>query len=185
MSSSRIRAALAALAILLATPLSGAAQDGFALKLGAAFNSSQVEDRQSGLRLSDAAGWNIGAEYLLPGGIALGLSGYTAGSPQAFDFSEGSLVFLADANYFFFLPMLPVTPYAGLNLGLGSHRLSELDSARPKVDFGDSGYQVGVRLQATRHLGVDVQYRRVSGTVGDDQSSAFDRDQFILSVALF
>jgi hypothetical protein len=116
--------------------------------------------------------------------LAVGLSAYTAGSPDAFDTSEGSLIFLADANLYLKLP-LPVTPYAGMHVGLGSYQLRELEGARPDVDFGDRGYQFGLRFQATRALGLDAQYRRVAGSLYEEQGSEFERNQFILSVALF
>jgi hypothetical protein len=89
-----------------------AAQDGFALKFGTVFNSSTVEDRESDLRLSDAAGWHLGAEYVFAN-LGVGLSGYTAGGPSDFSMSEGSLVFLGEANYFFKLPLFPVSPTRG------------------------------------------------------------------------
>src|SRR5690348_10471519 len=85
------------LTAILLVPATGAAQQGFALKAGPVFNSSDVREEETSLRLSDAAGWGAGIEYVLPLGIALGVSGYTAGSPNDFDLSEGSLVMLADA----------------------------------------------------------------------------------------
>ena len=171
--------------LLVSLPSLAPAQEGFALKLGVAFNSSEVEDADTDLRLSDAAGWSIGAEYALPLGVTIGLSGYTAGSPDAFDTSEGSLVFLADANYFLRLPSVPISAYGGLHVGLGTYRLDEIESARPEVDFGDRGYQFGLRFQPTSLIGLDAQYRRVSGSLTNEQGSDFERDQFLLSVALF
>jgi hypothetical protein len=179
----RILLLLPALAVLL--PAAAVAQEGLAVKLGAAFNSTVVEDRQTDLRPSDAAGWSAGLEYVLPGGLGVGVSGYTAGSPDDFDVSSGSLVFLGEATYFVRLPGLPVTPYGGVHFGLGTYRLSDLDDARPTVDFGDRGYQFGVRVQLTGLLGADAQYRRVSESLRGEQASAFERTQYIFSVTLF
>ncbi len=180
-----ILSGLAVLA-LIATPAGAHAQDGFALKVGGVFNSSTVEDRESDLRLSDAAGWSVGAEYVLPGGWGIGLSGYTTGSPDAFDTSQGSLVVLADLNYFFRLPLLPISPYAGLHVGLGTYTLRDVqDRVRPQVDFGDRGWQVGVRFQPTAILGLDAQLRRVSGSLAGEQDASFDQRQVVLGVTIF
>lgn len=176
--------AAAALALIAATP--AAAQQGFALKGGAVFNSSTVEDRETNLRLADAAGWHIGAEYVLPLGIGIGISGYTSGSPDDFDTSSGSLVMLAEANYFFNLPILPISPYLGVHTGLGSYRLDDVrDRVRPEVDFGDFGYQVGVRFQPIAILGLDLQLRNVSGSLGGDQGGSFETRQVLLGVTVF
>ncbi len=161
------------------------AQDGFALKFGAAFNSSTVEARETDLRFSDAAGWSLGAEYVLPLGFGIGVSGYTAGSPRAFDVDESSMVFVADANYFLRIPGLPVAPYAGAHVGLGRYRFDEVEDARPEVEFGDLGYQLGIRLQVARSLGIDAQFRAVSRAADADQEPAFERKQFLLSATLF
>jgi hypothetical protein len=170
--------------LLIAAPAT--AQDGLALKLGGVFNSSTVEERETDLRLADAAGWNVGAEYVFPGGWGVGLSGYTTGSPDAFDTSRGSLVVLADLNYFFRLPLLPLAPYAGLHVGLGTYTMQDVqDGARPRVDFGDRGYQFGVRFQPTSILGIDAQFRRVSGSLADEQEVEFETRQFVLGVTLF
>lgn len=160
-------------------------QDGFALKVGAAFNSSTVEALETDLRFSDAAGWTLGAEYILPLGFGIGVSGYTVGSPRAFEISESSMVFLADANYFLRIPGLPLSPYAGVHAGLGRYRFDEVDEARPDVEFGDLGYQFGIRLQAARMLGIDAQFRSISRSAGADQDAGFERKQFLLSATLF
>ncbi len=151
------------LAFSLALPALSAAQDGFALKVGGVFNSTDVKELETDLRLSDAAGWSVGAELLLPLGLAVGVSGYTTGSPDSFDFSEGSLVALADANYFLRLPLFPVAPYAGLHVGLGTYTIDDVrEGLAPDVDFGDVGFQVGVRLQAMRTLGIAFAIRSSS-----------------------
>jgi hypothetical protein len=171
-------------ALVISSPV--AAQDGFGLKLGGVFNSSTVEERETDLRLADAAGWNVGLEYVLPGGIGVGVSGYTTGSPTNFDTSQGSLVLLADLNYFFRLPLLPIAPYLGLHVGLGTFQMQDVqEGARPQVDFGDRGYQFGVRFQPTSILGLDAQLRQVSGSIAGSQDSSFETRQIILGVTLF
>jgi len=181
----RIAPAIAALLVLvIGSP--AVAQDGFGLKLGGVFNSSTVEARETDLRPSDAAGWNLGLEYVLPGGLGLGVSGYTTGSPTHFDTSEGSLVVLADLNYFLRIPLLPIAPYLGLHVGLGTYRLQDVqDGVRPQVDFGDRGYQFGVRFQPTAIFGLDAQLRQVSGSIAGSQDSSFETRQIVLGVTLF
>lgn len=169
---------------LLAAP--AAAQDGFALKGGAVFNRSTVDDEGRNLSLSEAAGWNLGAEIVLPLGLGVGISGYTSGSPDDFDASQGSLVVLGEANYFLRLPFLPVAPYAGVHVGLGTYTLDDVeDRVRPEVDFGDLGYQLGVRFQPTAVLGIDAQFRRVSGSLAGQQDASFDTNQVLLGITLF
>ena len=176
---------LALIAAVSAAP--AAAQSGFALKGGLVFNSSDVEGDRSDLDLSDAAGFHVGAEYLLPLGVAVGISGYTAGAPGDFSVSEGSLLVLGDANYFMDFPILPITPYAGLHVGLGTFELSDFEqgTARPEVDFGDLGWQIGLRFQPMPILGIDAQYRRVSGSLRGEQDTSFETNQFLIGVTVF
>lgn len=174
---------LALAAVATAAPAS--AQGGFALKGGLVFNSSDVEDDGTSTGLSDAAGFHVGAEYMLPLGVAVGISGYTAGSPGDFDTSEGSLLVLGDANYFFSLPLVPLRPYVGAHVGLGTLDLGDVQgTARPEVDLDDLGYQLGLRFQPTRKLGVDAQYRRVSGSLDNEQSTEFETDQVLIGATL-
>lgn len=185
---SRYRSLALAMGLAIAGVAPVAAQSGFALKGGLVFNSSEVRGADSyDVRPSDAAGFHLGAELVLPLGIGIGVSGYTAGSASDFDASEGSLVMLGEANYFFDLPVLPVTPYAGLHVGLGTLDLRQVDGGAPQpaVDTGDLGYQVGARLRLGRMLGLDAQYRRVSYSLQDQQGPEFDNDQLLLGVTLF
>jgi len=176
----------AVLAITLAATLPLNAQSGFALKGSAVFNSSDVEAEGTETDLADAAGFNVGAEYILPNGIGLGVAGYTVGSPSDFDVSEGSLVMLAEANYFINIPLLPITPYAGLHVGLGTYDLDDVENAvRPEVDFGDRGWQVGLRFQPTPMFGLDAQFRRVSGSLSGEQDASFDTNQVLIGVTIF
>jgi hypothetical protein len=174
------------IAAVLIVPVPASAQQGFALKAGPVFNSSDVREQETSLRLSDAAGWSAGIEYLLPMGLAFGLSGYTAGSPDAFDVSEGSLVMLAETNLFVKLPLLPFMTYGGVHVGLGTYTIDEVRAReRPTIDFGDRGWQVGARIQLFKQLGIDAQYRRVSGSLAGDQDDSFETNQFTLGAALF
>jgi len=167
-----------------AAPVSG--QSGFGLKVGGVFNSSTVEERETDLRLADAAGWNLGIEYVSAGGLGLGLSGYTTGSPTHFDRDRGSFVVLADANYFLRIPLLPIAPYAGVHMGLGTYRLEDVqDGVRPRVGWRDRGHQYGVRFQPMSILGIDAQIRRVSGSLADQQDRSFETRQVVLGVTLF
>lgn len=174
------------LVFFLAVPSSLFAQQGPALKLGALFNQTRVEDERQDLRPSDATGWSVGAEYVLPLGLGVGLSAFTAGSPDEFSLAEGSLVVLGEANYFIRLPLLPLSPYAGFHVGLGTYALEDVENRpRSEVDFGDLGYQLGVRFQPTSLLGLDAQYRRVSGHVAHEQGVELESGQWILGVTLF
>ncbi len=163
-----------------------AAQDGFALKGGAVFNRSSVDDPARSLSLSEAAGWNLGAEVVLPLGLGVGISGYTSGSPDDFDASRGSLVVLGEANYFLKLPFLSLAPYAGVHVGMGTYSLDDVENmVRPEVDFGDLGYQFGVRFQPSPFLGIDAQFRRVSGSIAGQQDSGFESNQVLIGLTLF
>ena len=181
-----ILAGLLAMGTLIAGVSRAEAQDGIALKGGAVLNRNTVDREGRDLRLSDVTGWALGAEVVLPLGIGVGISGYTSGSPDDFDVSRGSLVMLGEANYFLKLPFLPVAPYAGAHVGLGTYTLDDVENGvRPQVDFGDLGYQFGVRFQATPLLGLDAQVRRVSGSIAGQQDARFDSNQVLFSVTLF
>lgn len=175
---------LAALVIAVARGGVAEAQSGFALKGSLLFNSSDVEGTETDYE--DSSGFNIGAEYVLPLGIGIGVSGYTAGSPEDFNFSEGSLIVLGEANYFINIPLLPVSPYVGAHVGLGTVELGDLENTpRPEADFDDLGFQVGVRFQPLPMLGIDAQYRRVSGSLAEIQDSEFESNQFLIGITLF
>lgn len=125
---------------------------------------------------------------MLPLGIGLGIAGYTAGSPGDFDTSEGSLVMLGEANYFFSLPLLPISPYAGVHVGLGTLDMGELQDVRhrrPEVDFDDLGFQLGIRFQPSPLIGLDAQYRRVSGKLEGEQGTGFDTNQILIGLTVF
>lgn len=173
-------------ALLFASAAPAAAQSGFALKGGLVFNEGTVNEARADEQIPQSNGFHVGLEYVLPLGIGVGVSGYTVGAPEDFDTGEGALNFLAEANYFFKLPILPIAPYAGVHVGLGTYSLGEVaDGPEPEVDFGDLGYQVGVRIQPTRLIGIDAQYRRVSGSLAENQEASFESDQFVVGITLF
>jgi hypothetical protein len=175
----------AALFLPGAAPL--AAQGGFALKGGFVLNQHVVDEARIVREIPDAHGFTLGAELFL-GALGVGVSGYTAGGASSFDFTDGSFNVLADLNYRLKLPLLPIAPYAGVHTGLGSYSFSEIrngDADRPDIDFGDIGLQLGVRLQPTSLIGIDVQYRRVSGSLAVAQDVGFSTNQFLVGLTLF
>lgn len=177
---------LTALGLAFGAAGTAQAQSGFALKGSMLFSSSSVEDEGTELDYEDSMGFNIGAEYVLPMGIGIGVAGYTAGSPDDFDFSEGSFIALGEANYFLSLPFLPVSPYVGAHVGLGTVELGDIENTpRPEVDFGDLGFQVGVRFQPLEMVGIDAQYRRVSGSLQAEQDPDFSSNQVLIGITLF
>ena len=177
---------LSTLALAFGAAGAAEAQSGFALKGGLLFNSSSVEAEGQDLNIEDSKGFNVGVEYVLPFGIGIGVTGYTAGSPEDFDFSEGSLITLGEINYFVNVPTLPISPYVGAHTGLGAVEISEVeDMPVPEVDFGDLGFQVGVRIQPHPMLGIDAQYRRVSGSLRQLQAAEFESNQFLIGITLF
>lgn len=177
---------LSTLALAFGAAGTADAQSGFALKGSLLFNSSSVEAEGQNLDYEDSNGFNVGAEYVLPFGIGIGISGYTAGSPDDFNFSEGSLITLGEVNYFVNVPALPISPYIGVHTGLGTVEISEIeDTPTPEVDFGDIGFQVGLRFQPHSMFGVDAQYRRISGSLRQAQSADFESNQFLIGVTLF
>src|SRR5690606_23959200 len=77
-----------------------------------------AEEAQDTRQLPDADAFGLGAEFVLPFGIGVGVSGFTASSDEA-EFESREFTILGEANYFFRLPMLPISPYAGVHAGLG------------------------------------------------------------------
>jgi hypothetical protein len=178
---------LLSLLLLLGAALPAQAQQGFALKGHYLYNSSSIS-RERTDTLPDANGFGIGAELVLPLGIGVGVSGYTSGGVSEQDVETTTLTVLAEANYFFRLPLLPVSPYAGVHAGLGQYTREDVQNPqRPQIRDGatELGYQVGVRVQLLRTLGLDAQYRRVSTSAFEAQDERLERRQFLVGVALF
>ena len=183
----RIRTALFSLLLVLGTAAGAHAQQGFALKGHYIFNSSAVSEERADT-FPDANGFSIGAEIVLPFGIGVGVSGYTAGGVTEQDVETSSLNVLAEANYFLDLPLLPISPYAGVHAGLGRFSKEDLDDPQaPEIEDTRTqlGFQVGVRVQLNSLLGLDAQYRRVSTSAAENQESGLDRNQYLVGVTLF
>lgn len=179
---------LLALSVLLGASLPAGAQQGFALKGHLLYNSSSVRaERQD--TLPDASGFGIGAELVLPFGVGVGVSGYTSGGASEADVETTTLTVLAEANYFFLRSLPLLSPYVGVHAGLGSYsREYPDDLSRPELrdrSATELGWQLGARLQLTRTLGVDAQYRRVSTSAFEAQGGRLERSQFLVGVALF
>lgn len=165
------------------------AQSGFALKGHYVFNESNVQDaRDSGFEeIPSADGFGLGAEFVLPMGIGIGVTGYTEGKATEFDTETSGFGVIAEANYFLKLPVLPVRPYLGVHAGLGHYTIDELGDANPKIEDSRTqlGWQAGVRVQLTPMIALDGQFRHMSDSASDDQSPDLERNQVLIGVALF
>lgn len=160
------------------------AQEGFALKGHYLYNSSAREGVRDSIPA--ASGFSIGAEYVLPFGVGLGVAGYAAGGfDDLFDDEGSSLTGLVEANYFLKLPLIPLAPYAGVHAGLGRYRSRDIDGLLKDTERAQLGYQFGVRIQAFSLLGLDAQYRRVSNSASLDQDRGLERSQILVGVTLF
>ena len=162
------------------------AQSGFALKGHYIVNSSAADDAQAARQLPDADAFGLGAEFVLPFGIGVGVSGYTAQDDTEIESREFTI--LGEANYFFKLPLLPIAPYAGVHAGLGV--LDQESVSDPALEIQDKsrsqlGFQLGVRFLLTQLVGLDAQWRRMSTSADEDQDDRLERDQVVLGVTLF
>jgi len=183
----RARTFFLSLALVLGFAAAAQAQQGFALKGHYIFNSSTVNSER-GDTLPDADGFGIGAELVLPMGIGVGVSGYTSSGVSDFDVETSSLTALAEVNYFLQLPLLPVSPYAGVHAGIGRFSKEDLENpSTPKINDTRTqlGYQIGVRVQLGSLLGLDGQYRRVSTSAAENQGSGLERNQYLIGITLF
>lgn len=186
--SNRVRTVFLSLYLVLGCAATAQAQQGFALKGHYIFNSSAVNDDDRTDELPESSGVSIGAELVLPFGLGVGVSGYTASGVSDLDVETTSLTALAEANYFLRLPLVPVSPYAGVHAGLGRFSREDLDDPQaPEIEDTRTqlGFQVGVRVQLGSMLGIDGQYRRVSTSAAEDQDSGLERNQYLLGVTLF
>ncbi len=179
---------LAAAALLLGgSAASLHAQQGFALKGHLLFNKSTVDEANETRDVPDEDGFGLGAELVLPMGIGIGISAYTNGKASNADFETQSFGVLAEANYFLDLPVIPITPYAGLHAGLGRYTIDDLDDPDPEIEDSrtELGWQVGARWQITRMFGIDAQYRQVSASASEDQSPDLERKQVLVGITIF
>ncbi len=169
-----------------ATPLS--AQEGFALKGHYIFNESTADDATTE-QIPAEDGIGLGAEYVFPFGLGIGVSGYTSDGMDEFDAETSEVTVLGEANYFLSFPLLPVSPYVGVHAGVGSFDREELEN-NPEFNLEDTtrtqlGWQIGVRFQPISLVGIDAQYRRMSTSADEGQDDSFERNQFLLGVTLF
>jgi hypothetical protein len=161
------------------------AQSGFALKASHIYNHVQSK---GATEVNGASGFGVGAEYVLPiVGLGVGVSAYTVGRPGEFNFENSTVNAVAEANYFFKLPLIPVAPYAGVHTGLGQFALGDNDriDARPRDGWRQVGFQAGVRVQLISLLGVDAQFRRVSSSLAAGQGDELSRNQVLVGITLF
>src|SRR5690606_12507673 len=95
---------------------------------------------------------------------------------------------LGELNYFFDIPLFPVSPYLGVHAGLGV--LDQDNVSDPSLEIQDKnrsqlGYQLGVRVQLSQMVGLDAQWRRMSTSADADQDDRLERNQVLLGVTLF
>ena len=182
--------ALAGIAALAAAPALQA-QSGFALKGHYVFNESKVDDaRNSGFNdVPSPDGFSVGAEFVLPMGIGIGATAYTEGKATDVNTRTSSFAVLAEANYFARLPIIPLRPYAGIHAGIGRYTIEDVSGGTADPEIKDNrtqlGYQLGVRWQVTRMIGIDGQFRHVSDSASEDQSPDLERNQFLLGITVF
>lgn len=182
--------------LLLATAALGAAQtrqaqaqSGFALKGHFIVNASSADDARENRDIPVTEGFDLGAEFILPFGVGIGISGYRATeSDRDIGAETREFTVLAEANYFLRLPLIPIAPYAGVHAGLG--KLSRGDISDPDLEIRDQtrsqlGYQFGLRFQASPTVGVDAQWRHMSTATAESQDGRFDRNQVLLGITLF
>lgn len=164
-----------------------AAQSGFALKGHYLYNEVTARGAEEDREIPSEDGFSLGAELMLPFSIGVGVSAYANGRAREADLETQSFGVLAEANYFFDLPILPITPYAGLHAGLGRYTYEDVGSADPAIKDSRTqlGFQLGLRWQLTSMFGLDAQYRRVSDSASDDQSPDLNRNQVLVGVTLF
>ena len=178
---------LLAAAVLTAGAAPVSAQSGFALKGHFLYNQSTAEEADREDELPSEDGFSLGAEFVLPMNIGVGVSAYANGRAREADVETQSFGVLAEANYFFDLPIIPITPYAGVHAGLGRFTYEDIGSAEPEIEDSRTqlGFQLGLRWQLTRMFGIDAQYRRVSDSASDSQSIDLERNQVLVGVTLF
>lgn len=180
-----VLAAAAGFTVLGTVPLD--AQSGFALKGHYIINSSAAEEAEESRTLPAADAFGLGAEFVLPMGLGVGISGYTAQTDDQ-EVESREFTILGEVNYFISLPVLPISPYVGVHAGLGV--LDQDNVTDPDLEIQDKnrsqlGYQLGVRFQVTPLIGLDAQWRRMSTSADADQDDRLERNQVLLGVTVF
>ena len=164
-----------------------AAQSGFALKGHYIVNATEAQAAREDRSIPTDNGLGLGVEVVLPFGLGVGVSGYTADELDELDTKTTEVVLLAEANYFVNIPLLPISPYVGLHGGLGMLSRETLGESIELEDKTRStvGFQLGVRFQPTSLIGFDAQFRRMSTSAAAGQDDSLERNQVLLGVTLF
>jgi hypothetical protein len=97
---------------------------------------------------------------------------------------------LAEANYYLDLPALPIRPFVGAHVGLGSWSWNVRDELVEGDGFSDLdraklGWQLGVRVNLPGPLSIEAMYRRMSASAAEAQDPGFEADQVLLGIRLF
>jgi hypothetical protein len=161
------------------------AQSGFSLKANTIFNRETVEETR---RTPATVGLGAGAELVLPGGFGIGISAYTGGRLSTLHRDVSSTLILGELNYHLPIPLLPISPYAGVHAGLGSYTRADRadpDRLRREDDLHQLGYQLGVRIPFRSVIGLEAQYRRVSTWLAREQDGRFSREQILVGITVF
>lgn len=178
--------------VLLSAPERAAAQSGFGLKGHLVYNASTAQtfrDNPDTSLGSDFSGFSLAGEYLIPFGLGIGLSGTASGDPRDTDRATVFML-LAEANYYLDLPVLPVQPFAGVHVGIGSWSWDVRDEVVGGDGFSDLeradfGWQVGVRITLFGPLSIEGMFRRMSASAEQEQDPGFESDQVLLGVRIF
>jgi len=176
---------------LLATPEPAQAQSGFGLKGHLVYNASTAQtfrEEPDASMGSDFAGFNLAGEYMFPFGVGVGLAGTAAGDPRDTDRATVFML-LTEANYYLDLPALPVRPFLGAHVGLGTWSWSVRDEVTGEgfsnLDRAKLGWQIGVRVGLPGPLSIEGLYRRMSASAKEGQDPGFESDQVLLGVRIF
>jgi hypothetical protein len=174
------------------TPAQASAQSGFGLKAHLVYNASTAQtfrDEPDSSLGSDFAGFNLAGEFMLPFNLGIGIAGTASGDPRDTDRATVFMV-LAEANYYLDLPALPIRPFVGAHIGLGSWSWDVRDELVGEDGFSDLeraklGWQLGVRVNLPGPLAIEGMYRRMSASAAEAQDPGFESNQVLLGIRLF
>jgi hypothetical protein len=173
-------------------PAKVSAQSGFGLKAHLVYNASTAQtfrDEPDSSLGSDFAGFSLGGEYMLPFSLGLGITGTASGDPRDTDRATVFMV-LAEANYYLDIPALPIRPFVGAHIGLGSWSWDVRDELVEGDGFSDLeraklGWQLGVRVDLPGPLSIEGMYRRMSASAKQAQDPGFESNQVLVGIRLF
>lgn len=158
---------------------------GIKLRFDFHLNRSEVNDVTDAP--DDENGYGAGLE-INGRHLGIGLYGYAGGQAQEFDSENTPVIIVAEANYFYPIQRLWLAPFVGVHTALGRFTKDYFDDPyfpKPQDSFNDLGYQIGLRFKPIPVLGLDAQWRRVSGYARDNQDAGLSRTQVLLGVTLF